>query len=252
VEELININEKSNRTFLHKLIKYRLVPAFKLSLCFLLRFCLKTRSKDRIFYFDVDRIDILASLILRNWDVDKQIIWLWNPTAKIMKSTAQLTFFINLLKKNKVEIWTFDQKDASFFGLKYHNQIYSLAMVNLLKKTNNNIDVLFVGKDKERLKYLLMIKKRMDRENLATYFHIVKDEGGAYTRDEKLFLSDGILSYEDYIDKVQRAKCLLDINQSGQTGLTLRVLEALFFSKKLITNNPDIAKYNFYNPNNIM
>ncbi len=30
------------------------------------------------------------------------------------------------------------------------------------------------------------------------------------------------------------------------------VLEALFFNKKLITNNPNVVKYNFYNSNNIM
>ncbi|MDF8718064.1 hypothetical protein OU567_00260, partial [Escherichia coli] len=252
VEELIDINEKLNRTFLHKLIKYRLIPVFKLTLCNLLRSCFKKRNKDKVFYFDIDRIDILASLILRNWDADKQIIWLWNPTAKVMKSTTQLLFFINLIKKNKVEIWTFDQNDASLYGLKYYNQIYSLAMVDLFKQTNNSIDVLFVGQDKERLQLLLMIKQKMDREKLVTYFHIVKDGGVTYTRDEKAFLSDEILSYEDYIHKVQQAKCLLDINQSGQTGLTLRVLEALFFNKKLITNNPNVVKYNFYNSNNIM
>ena len=39
--------------------------------------------------------------------------------------------------------------------------------------------------------------------------------------------------------------------KNGQEGLTLRVLEALFYSKKLITNNKNIKKYDFYNPNNI-
>ena len=34
-------------------------------------------------------------------------------------------------------------------------------------------------------------------------------------------------------------------------GLTLRTLEALFFKKKLITNNRDIVNLQFYNANNI-
>ncbi len=32
----------------------------------------------------------------------------------------------------------------------------------------------------------------------------------------------------------------------------MRVLESVFLSKKLITNNPDIVNYDFYTPDNIM
>jgi hypothetical protein len=43
----------------------------------------------------------------------------------------------------------------------------------------------------------------------------------------------------------------LDIVSKGQTGLTLRPLEALYAEKKLITNDINIKTYDFYNPNNI-
>ncbi len=45
--------------------------------------------------------------------------------------------------------------------------------------------------------------------------------------------------------------CVLDSPQAGQTGLTIRVLEALGAKKKLITTNPDIVNYDFYRPENI-
>ena len=35
-------------------------------------------------------------------------------------------------------------------------------------------------------------------------------------------------------------------------GLSFRFFEALYYQKKLITNNTDIINYEFYNPNNIM
>ena len=41
------------------------------------------------------------------------------------------------------------------------------------------------------------------------------------------------------------------MTRKDQTGLTLRALEALFFRKKIITDNQDIKKYDFYNENNI-
>lgn len=35
-------------------------------------------------------------------------------------------------------------------------------------------------------------------------------------------------------------------------GLTFRIFEAMGLSKKIITNNPDIINYDFYNPQNIL
>lgn len=46
----------------------------------------------------------------------------------------------------------------------------------------------------------------------------------------------------------RRARCLLEITQANQSGLTVRCLEALFFDKKLITNNTSVRKLPFYNP----
>lgn len=43
----------------------------------------------------------------------------------------------------------------------------------------------------------------------------------------------------------------ISINKDGQEGLTLRVMESIFFEKKLITNNKKIINYDFYTPENI-
>ena len=44
----------------------------------------------------------------------------------------------------------------------------------------------------------------------------------------------------------------LDLNQKGQTALTLRVMEAIFFGKKLITNNSEVKKLDCYSENNML
>ena len=59
------------------------------------------------------------------------------------------------------------------------------------------------------------------------------------------------ISYAEYLKQLSLSRCVIDINQSNQTGLTRRPLEALFYNKKLITNNADIRRHNFYNPKNI-
>lgn len=48
-----------------------------------------------------------------------------------------------------------------------------------------------------------------------------------------------------------RTKCILDSSQDGQSGLTMRVFEALGAKKKLITTNRDIENYDFYREENI-
>jgi len=44
---------------------------------------------------------------------------------------------------------------------------------------------------------------------------------------------------------------VLDVQKKGQSGLTFRPFEALGLNKKLITTNPNIKEYDFYNPSNI-
>ena len=50
---------------------------------------------------------------------------------------------------------------------------------------------------------------------------------------------------------MRQSRCLVDLFQEGQVGLTRRPLEALFFNKKLLTENAHIAQFPFYHPHNI-
>lgn len=54
------------------------------------------------------------------------------------------------------------------------------------------------------------------------------------------------------LSKIQaQSKAILDIKHPKQEGLTIRTLETMALGKKLITTNPDIKNYDFYNSNNI-
>lgn len=53
--------------------------------------------------------------------------------------------------------------------------------------------------------------------------------------------------YQIYAD----SKCIIDIENKNQHGLTMRTIEILGLRRKLITTNKDIVNYDFYNPNNI-
>lgn len=56
---------------------------------------------------------------------------------------------------------------------------------------------------------------------------------------------------EQYYSRLREARCVVDIVQSHQHGLTKRPLEALFYGKKLITNNPCVRHEAFYDSHNV-
>jgi hypothetical protein len=73
----------------------------------------------------------------------------------------------------------------------------------------------------------------------------------SYTEEETKFLKPHSLPYEKSLPYVKNTKCLLEIVQTHQEGLTLRMMEAMFFNKKIVTNNQNIKNYDFYDTRNI-
>ncbi|MDO4694442.1 MAG: hypothetical protein Q4A62_07445 [Eikenella sp.] len=58
-------------------------------------------------------------------------------------------------------------------------------------------------------------------------------------------------SFQENLDSAKRAKVLVDFKAAAHNGLSFRVFEALGYQRKLITTNADVAKYDFYHPDNI-
>lgn len=165
------------------------------------------------------------------------IVWYWNP---IVKSEPLESF----TTKN-CEIWVFDEQDAINHKLK-HNTQYYFKDIHVAKKEKTN-DVVFVGGDKGRLSYLLEIEKELKNIGIMSDFHIV----GSSKFNKAGYKYNHRISYLEILEKIHKSKAILDVVSDNQSGLTLRPLEALFFNKKLITNDKSILNRDFYEPNNI-
>ena len=135
------------------------------------------------------------------------------------------------------EFWTFDPKDAVKYNLNLNTQFYT-KKIKLKEDIRPEIDVLFLGRDKGRKDKLLELERNLQHNNINTRINIIEK-------------SKDHVSYQKYLKDVEKSKVILEYVIEGQTGLTLRCMESLFFKKKLITNNREIEKYEFYNPNNI-
>jgi len=152
-----------------------------------------------------------------------------------------------LAKEVTREIYTFDESDASNYNISFLEQYLPITYDERRDKANSNEKVAyFIGLEKGREGILNELSFNLKKENVICNFNIIRK---SITR-RLLGKSDGI-SYKENIDNVISSDFLVEINSKDQQGLTLRALEAVYYKKKLITNNINIRNFNFYNPDNI-
>lgn len=147
-------------------------------------------------------------------------------------------------------IFSTDMEDCRTFGFKYNHMFYPKVRRQPVEESRR---LFFVGADKGRMDYLSTIGRLMENCDVECDIRVLKDKKG-----KKNFSETGVtviekpVKYSEYLKELKKSGILLEIVQKGQRAITMRTLEAIFFSKKLITNNTDIVKYDFYCENNIL
>lgn len=105
-----------------------------------------------------------------------------------------------------------------------------------------------MGLDKGRWNAISNIEREWKKEGLKTHFYVVKDSWRQLKMHRDL---NKPVSYQQIVEMIRDSKAILDYYTDEYAGFSLRVLEALFFKKKLITNNKNIKKWKFYCQENI-
>ena len=183
---------------------------------------------DKFIIFESLYNEKVTKKIKRTKKENKVILYFWNYIDDNNK------YILN--DKNIDEFWTFDKNDAQKYNMKYNPQFYIKNIK--IQGEQNKYDVLFLGRPKTRKKDIIDLEKKLREEGIQTNFKIIENE-------------KDYVSYDEYLKMIAESKCILDYNQEGQVGLSLRPMEALFLEKKLITNNTDIKNYDFYDNDNI-
>lgn len=169
-------------------------------------------------------------------------LFFWNIITKERKN--------HLLFTDKSAIYSTDKGCCKTYGMKYNHIFYPKAFYRPYSLQHQNT-IFFIGYDKGRGKYIQKLRQFFEKCGLVCDIHIVSDSKNKnYRKALSDILTEKNLTYSEYCGKLKHCGILLDINQVGQTALTMRVLESIYFSKKLITNNKDIVSYDFYNKNN--
>lgn len=181
----------------------------------------------------------------------EKVILRKNPNCRIcfyymnsMDSTKEKYLDIESIKTIfKNEVYTYNYSDACEYNMNFKMTMYKLMPKS--QKTGVQTDFIYLGRDKCR------------GDDIANFYNTIKDK---YTSNIRILNHTGELNckvfvdYEIYLNDVINSKVILDIVQYPSESVTLRIMEALFFDKKLITNNTKIVDLEIYDllKNNIL
>lgn len=187
--------------------------------------------------FNVKLVKTISKMTSFNTEL---ILWYWNPINKICNPSTISSRWRQV---------TFDKIDAETYQMEFNGTYYFkefCEVYNSLEKKVKGNDVFFIGQDKGRLNGLIKIQEDFNSLGIDLNLHVVKDS----TSTNPNFNFKSKLSYVDVLQSIKNSHTLLDFNQCEQNGITLRVMEGLFFKKKVISNNSNLVLYDFYSREN--
>lgn len=191
----------------------------------------------------INRPDIFSTDMLSfiSKKAKRSIVHYWDSFEKIKGQKETMPFF---------DIhYSFDEKDCREYGLKRTHNFYFAE--NPTPKPEH--DIFFFGTYDNRFKKIKHIIDQINKTGIkAKALLLSKDRKIVikHTSDSVSFIQKAI-PFPESITYSSNTHIILDVHHENQTGLSFRPFEAIGFRKKLITTNPHIKTYDFYNPDNI-
>ena len=146
--------------------------------------------------------------------------------------------------------FVFDPNDLNFPSVKPATNFY-------FQKDNHSkykdIDVYYLGNYvRSRFKKLEKLSDFLKKihSNSVIKIHTEKERVQRKIEQTSLELVKNYISYDENLELVNRSRIMVDLLHDVHKGLSFRVFEAIGNEKKLILDNAEILKYEFYDPAN--
>lgn len=179
-------------------------------------------------------------------------------TPQIIKNLGckKILFLRNSVEQSFVEkqsdlfdfIYDFEVKENNNDKIRHLNQFFPVGLkevtkLTLQEKRKGQTVCYFLGQDKNRLETLTVLASELNKFDVILDINIVRDKK---TNAESVFIIDNPLSYNENLTRSLASDIIIDITKDDQSGWTLRVLESLYFNKKIITNNKSVMSSEAY------
>ena len=181
---------------------------------------------------------------------NKRVIYYLYGRLMDQSSLAEANKMLKKIKKCGGEIWSYNLDDCNNYKINYNKSFYSDKMYNILRKgiqQEETYDVVFRGHNKGRGEEITRIANWLQKKGYKIFFWVVGMDENEFNRCK----NNETLPYNQYLEIVKKSKAVLDLVTKENEGLTLRPVEALIASKKLITNYQKIKELDLYSASNV-
>ncbi len=143
------------------------------------------------------------------------------------------------------KIFTIDPVDAEKYNMILCRTPYSRQALD--QNLGSDCQMYFCGNNAGRMFTLYSIWKAATEHGVTVEYDLAKSKDflDFFQGDEHIRFIDHI-SYDSVLKNSLNSTCILDITQKGQSSLTLRPYEAVVYNKKLLTNNENIKRFQYY------
>lgn len=141
-------------------------------------------------------------------------------------------------------IYNINRKEAKVYDQIYWPLICSKNDADMKASGNIVYDLYFIGFGSDRSNILEEMYINANKKNIRTKFIVFYFDEKQYKGVEKI---NTRMEYKKNLNFIRESNCLLEILHDGYQNVTQRYVEAILYSKKLLTNNEEIKTYPFYN-----
>lgn len=99
--------------------------------------------------------------------------------------------------------------------------------------------------DEHRVEIMEKIVKQCETHGISFDFWLKPYENNPIRSSHVHY---ALIPYEENVQRLQRAACILEVMHKGYVGITQRYLEAVIYNKRLISNNREITELPYYDP----
>lgn len=217
----------------------------------------KGNKYDYIFFIKGESISPSITEKLRKAHPETKIVmYYWDSIANNHNVKGMLGCFD--------KVFSFDKNDCKEMNLEFLPLFYIPQYADIAeKKVEQKYDMMFAGTThSERYEFVNGIASQIREAGgkCFTWFYFPSKINFYKLKiDNPKFRSAKIenfeftpMSRERLLGYYAESRIQIDMQHPKQTGLTMRSIEALGSKKKLITTNPHVKEYDFYQPENIL
>lgn len=202
---------------------------------------------DRIVVMDVAALmDTSLFSFLRSCSASADIfIYSWNMDL----SDGQVKILKEKAERYSCGLYSYDEGFCARHGFTFNTIMFDAGL--RCPPVPLECDAVYLGLSKDRLDVVERVARVLTQAGLQLDFTVV-GPGAADGMEPYIKQSKNYVPYQEYLLRIYRSRAIVDIAQHGQLGYSMRVMESIFYDKKLITTNPHVVDAPFFKYGNVL